>query len=449
MLKIIRFLFIPVFLSIPALSIGSNIYYDSSGSNLKELLNKKGSKIVLRNVHSFVDTIRVAENCEINFAGGRISGPIIFNNTKLSGDVNLKGSTISGKIKNRVFNASWLCYRDGEHDDSGNINSIIGVCNNVFFPKGTYRLIAEFKPQNFIDNKLLGSIMSHIGISANNISLKGEDGTVFYTKEKLGILCVYSQPYKIEESVKNISISNIGFVTENDGSTFLQWTHAIKLLGVNSITISNCIINDFWGDAICLSHYGDTPKTGERTRNQNVKIINNEIVGANHFNNRNGISVISGKNVLIKGNRIINVSQDKMPGGIDVEPNNSAYTIENIRIENNTLDSIHGGGGAINVVVRRNASAKKIIISNNNISNSRRGVRVWIDTKETTENLQITNNNIDRNTIPYMFVGEGSSKQWIIQGNCFERPCKQEIPGDISVKNIVIKNQKKKKRSSG
>ena len=32
-----------------------------------------------------------------------------------------------------------------------------------------------------------------------------------------------------------------------------------------------------------------------------------------------------------------------MPGAIDVEPNNSAYTIENIRIVGNTIKGSRGG----------------------------------------------------------------------------------------------------------
>lgn len=56
--------------------------------------------------------------------------------------------------------------------------------------------------------------------------------------------------------------------------------HTIKLIGVNGMIIKDCRFDDFWGDAICLSHYGDNPKTGERSRNQNIKLLSNSIIGS-------------------------------------------------------------------------------------------------------------------------------------------------------------------------
>lgn len=422
----------------------SIIVYDQPGDDLAMLLSHKNSKVILRYSHKTEETINVAENCDLCFVGGSLLGNIIFDNTRLSGDVNLRGANIKGSLKNRVFNALWLCYGDGIHDDAESINSIIKICDNVYFPRGTYRLISEFKPEGNLDKKYYGSVKSHIGINRNDITLVGDSGTIFYTDKQSSILCVYSMPYNIEHSTRNISIKNIEFVTKNDGSVFLQWTHAIKIIGVNGLDISNCTISDFWGDAIGLSHYGDNPETGERTRNQNVRICNNVIIGGESYNNRNAISVINGKNVLIKNNSIKNVSQDKMPGGIDIEPNNSAYTIDNIRVENNRLENIKGGGGAIGVVIKRDASAKDIYILNNVILNSRRGIRVWIETNETTDNIQIKNNETDERTPPYLFLGEGSTGKLIIKDNVFNRPSNQDFPGLIKAKVLRVKNNKKK-----
>jgi hypothetical protein len=225
--------------------------------------------------------------------------------------------------------------------------------------------------------------------------------------------------------------------------------HTIKLIGVNGITINNCTFNDFWGDAICLSHYGDTPETGERTRNQNIKILNNTIIGGDHHNNRNGISVINGKNVLIKGNVIKNTSRKDMPGGIDVEPNNCAYTIENIRIENNVFEEIRGSGGAISVVTFNNGPAHNISIVNNRIFNSNNGILLYVKTKGTTDGFLVKGNYVDRNTNPYRFTGSGASKDWTISGNTFDCPCKQNIPGQITVNNLTVKKNKKKVCSYG
>ena len=264
------------------------------------------------------------------------------------------------------------------------------------------------------------------------------------TEQPLGTICIFSQPKQIENSVSNIVIKKIDFEVHNDGTNFHEFLHTIKTIGVNGLLIEGCSFHDFWGDAICLSHYGDSPTTGERTRNQNVKILSNYIEGGSHYSNRNGISVVGGQNVLIKGNVIKNTSRKDMPGGIDVEPNNSAYTIDNIRIEDNKLDGIKGGGGAISVVSPQGGPAHKIYIVNNTVKDSNTGIFIYLKSEDVTDTYVIEKNKVDSNTRPYRFEGEGKSQNWIIRGNVFERPCKQGIPGSIQVSNLILKDNKKK-----
>ena len=418
--------------------------YDSVDGQLHQLFSVKGRMVIIRYHHTFEDTLFVAENCEISFRGGSLKGPIVFNNTKLCGDVNIVGSSISGRIRNKIFNASWLCYKDGRNDDAVNINSILKVCPKIYFPSGEYRLVSEFIPEVDLKGEhYIKSVRAHIGIHRDNVELQGENGTVFSTNERLSILCVYSLPYNINGSVKNITIKNIELKTVNDGSVFREWTHAIKIIGVNGIKIEGCTITDFWGDAICLDHYGDTPLTGERTRNQEVFIHNNIIIGGPHHNNRNGISVINGKDVQIKKNTIKNTSRKDMPGGIDVEPNNSAYTIDNILIEDNTIDSIKGIA-AIALFLPEGSQAHKLTIKNNRVYNSTLGIRICIVTDRTSDNITIVGNITDENTEPYIFDGTGISSNWIVSGNTFNRPTNRRIPGTIKVDNITIDNNKKK-----
>ncbi len=422
----------------------AKVVYDNVNDDIHALISQKNTKYVLRYFHEFKDSLYIPRGCELRFNGGSLRGPIIFNKTKLSGSVNLFGSTISGSVSNNMFNASWLCYRNGINDDASLINQIISVCHTVYFPKGVYNLISKYHPADVNGENYIKAIHSHIGINKNEVTLRGEDGTIFLTEQPLGVITVYSRPYDIEDNVKNVKIEKISFKVKNNGVDFHEPIYVIEIIGVNGLTIDRCYFDDFWGDAICLSHYSDTPKTGERTRNQNVRILNNIIIGGNHHNNRNGISVINGKNVLIKGNTIKNTSRKDMPGGIDVEPNNSAYTIENIRIENNILESIQGSVGAIAIVSYSDGPAHNISIIGNRINNSRTGIHVYIKTNNTTDNFVIKNNTISDVARPIVFTGNGKSKDWIISGNTFERPCLQEIPGDIRVDNLVVKNNKKK-----
>lgn len=427
----------------------SKTLYDTSNTNILDFFQESGVKYVISCNHSFGDTLRIAEDCELSFKGGSLSGVIVMQNTKLSGAVNLKGSTLLGSVKNKVFDASWLCYMDGVTDDAANINNMIDVCGKVFFPKGSYRLISSYSPMGAVDEKYHSAIQAHIGIYKSKVQLIGEEGAELITDRPLGTICVFSRPNQIENSIKNIKIEELTFTVCNDGKKFHEFMHVIKIIGVNGLTIKNCQFNDFWGDAICLSHYGDTPSTGERTRNQNVRIINNHIEGGPHFNNRNGISIINGSHVLIQNNVIKNTSRKDMPGGIDIEPNNSAYTIDDIRILNNVLGNIRGGSGAIGVCVFDGGPAYNIRIERNKISRSQKGIQLYIMTENTTGNITIKNNTVAIDTYPYNFVGGGKSKNWVITGNSFDRPVKQSIPGDISVDNLTVRNNKKKQKLSG
>lgn len=424
--------------------MNARVYHDTINGSLDSLFIYNNAKYVIRYNHTFEDTIIIPNNSEIKFEGGSLSGPICFNDSYLTGNVNLKGSNISGKLKNKVFEATWICAADGVSDDAPVINKLITICDCIHFSRGKYRLKSIFNPSPEIPQELYSELYAHIGINRNGVRLLGEDGAEFISDEPCGTIFIYTAPNKIEKSCSDIVISGLKFSVNNDGNIFHEFMHTIKLMGSNGVIIKNNVFNDFWGDAIGLSHYGDNPQTGERTRNQNVKIINNTIIGGHHHNNRNGISIINGKNVLIKGNTIKNTSRKDMPGGIDVEPNNSAYTCEKIRIEHNTLEDINGGNGAISVVVFKDAPAHRISIINNRIINSRQGLFIYVMSKNTSDNFVIKGNYIDDKTKPYHFMGDGHSVNWVISNNTFDYPCLQSMPGDIKVDNLVIKNNKKK-----
>lgn len=442
MTRIILLLFLSI---IPQCMSAMRVEHDTADADMRILFMAGKAKYVISYNHTFSDTISIPYGSIIMFDGGSLKGPIIFNQTSLKGKVRLKGSSISGHITNKIFNASWLCAMDGITDDAPRINEMIDVCGNVFFPKGSYRLISAFNPEGKLPKELHSSVNGHIAINKSNVTLEGETGTTFVTDEPLITLSVFSQPNDIVHSISNVKIQNITFEVHNDGKNFHEFMHTIKMMGVNGITISNCMINDFWGDGICLSHYGDNPQTGERTRNQNVQILNNTIIGGNHHNNRNGISVINGKNVLIKGNIIKNTSRKDMPGAIDVEANNTAYTVENIRIENNIIEGCRGTAGGICINANGHGGpAHRILIKNNTIRRCTSGLAFVVKADGTTGEYKVIDNYVDKETLPYQFVGEGSSRNWIFSGNNFDRFIRMEIPGTIKVDNLVVKNNKKK-----
>ena len=424
--------------------IGAKNIKDNKGTNINKLFDSKNSTYIIRYEHQFTDTLFVPSGCEIDFEGGSMSGPIVFDHTKLSGDVKLQGSSLLGSLRNTSFNASWLCYKDGVNDDAANINNILEICDKVFFPKGNYRLVSMFNTKGKLPKSYEAEIRTHIGICKSNVLLVGEEGTVFISDKPICAISVFSQPYQINESIRGIKICNITFDILNDGKSFYEFAHSIRLVGVNGLFIDGCTFNRFFGDAISFSHYGDTPKTGERTRNQNVMIINNVFWGGEHHNNRNGISIVSGKNVLIKKNIFKSISRQDMPGAIDIEPNNSAYTIENIRIIGNQIEECYGKMGAIGIqFLYEGTTGKRIKILSNQIQSSTYGLGIAVVKGSETSDIIIKNNVVLADTQPYRFYWDGSSRDWNISGNKFEMKCNQNIPGAIRVKNLVINNKKK------
>lgn len=423
--------------NIPNLKEENSQYYDSPSTNLSIFFSLPKKEYHIRYNHTSLETINIPDSCVIFFEGGSIAAPIKFNNTRLSGVINLKGSNISGSVTNDVFDASWICNRDGKTDDANNINQIIAVSNNIFFPAGDYYLESTSKISADIPQVLQKQLKSHIGIHKSNLSLFGEKNTRFISSTPIVMVCVYSSPYQIDKSISNLTVDNITFIEKNDKENFHEFAHTIKLVGINNGIITNCRFEDFWGDAITLSHYGDSETTGERTRNQNIKIYNNYIRGGSH-NNRNGISVISGENISIINNTIEQVSKKSMPGAIDIEANNSAYTIDNITIAYNTIKGCIGGVGSISIVSNRyNAPAHNIIIANNTITSSTYGISFVIQSDNCVSDISVVNNTIDGNTQPFKFVGSAKTNNWIVMDNKFSFD-KSQFGGKIKISNLLV-----------
>ena len=432
-----------IFVFMSTLFAEAKTVYDKPDVSILQLFNKGKSKYIIQYVHQFRDTLRVPYGCEIQFEGGQLCGPIVFDNTTLSGNVRLQGSSIRGRVSNSSFNASWLCAMDGVSDDALCINEIINVCDNVFFPRGIYRLISVYNTKGQLPKSYESEIRTHIGINKSNVSLMGEEGTTFISDNPICIISLFSQPYSIDQSISNIQIRNIVFDALNDGESFNEFAHIIRLVGVKGLLIKGCTFNRFWGDAISFSHYGDTPVTGERTRNQDVKVINNFFWGGEHHNNRNAISIVSGQNVLIKKNVFRRISRSDMPGVIDIEPNNSAYTIDKIRIERNEIDECFGMIGAIGIqFLYEGTSGKRIKVLSNIIRRSSYGLGIAIGKGSVTSDFVIKKNIVFGDTRPYMFYRDGNSINWIISGNKFEMKSCQDIPGAIKVRNLIVNHNK-------
>lgn len=417
------------------------VIYDKPNQDISLLFNKRNTKYVIRHNHKFEKKINVPQDCEINFRGGSLSGSVDFNNTLLTGAVKFQGSKVNGRVRNKILKSEWFCYRDGRHDDAENINQMIVVCGKILFQKGNYLLKSIHKgprQQKVLDD---WQAEGHIGISKSGVCLVGEEsGVVFITPKPNVTICIYSPPYQFNKTVRDVRIENITFKALNNGKKILQLKHTIKAIGVDGLVINKCTFNDFWGDAICLHSYGDMPSTGERTRNSNVVITDNHIKGGSHYKTRNGVAVVNGVNVRIENNLIENTSGEGMPGAIDVEANNHAFTIDNITIKNNIIKNCRGTAGGICINSKGNdAPAHNIKIVGNHISGCTSGLAFVVCTENVTSNYFVSDNIIADDTPPFQFIGNGTSVNWTFKNNKFRKRTYSKIPGKIHIKGLHLK----------
>jgi len=344
-------------------------------------------------------------------------------------------------LKTDTIYADQYCHKDGVHDDAETINGLIENedVHIIYFSKGTY-LLESFHNSKYPVNKPY-----HIGINRSNLQLIGEDGAILKTKTMAGTLNIYSQPYHLENRVHDISIMGITFEVENDSTSFNPYQehcHTISTMGCFNLKIMNCKFLNFWGDAICTNHFNDNEKTGERQRNESILIINNYFDGKNH-SNRNGVSIINGRDITIEKNSFINCAHSSMPGAIDIEPNFGCFTCRDITIKDNYINHCGGCNAAISICgIRNGISLDSIYIKNNKIYNSLCGFTLVLRNSSTSKVVEFEDNYIDKNTPPFFFSGNGEATNWTVKNNKFEKSSDTKFPTKIKFTNLTEKNNK-------
>lgn len=149
------------------------------------------------------------------------------------------------------------------------------------------------------------------------------------SREKYGVLNLIN--------VDNVIINNPKLIGDRKGhlGSKGEWGMGINIRSSSNISINNPSISEMWGDGIYIGEveYKDRRryKLSDYT-SRNIKING----GVIDFNRRNGISIVSVKNLLVK-NIIIKNTEGTMPmAGIDIEPNNNGQSIEHVVLDNVT-----------------------------------------------------------------------------------------------------------------
>lgn len=114
-----------------------------------------------------------------------------------------------------------------------------------------------------------------------------------------------------------------------------EWGMGISIAGSTDVTILSPTTTNCWGDGIYIANsFGNgLPYSSD------VRVMNHYASGCR----RQGVSIISGKNVLFERPVWENIAGTLPSAGLDIEPNENTDVVENIRIINPTTRNCQFG----------------------------------------------------------------------------------------------------------
>nr|WP_297353596.1 right-handed parallel beta-helix repeat-containing protein [uncultured Caldimonas sp.] len=217
---------------------------------------------------------------------------------------------------------------DGITDDTAAFQAAIDAAGKVFVPPGVY----------LIRNLRLRDGTSLLGADKQSILKQAGDANMITAESASG-----------QAHVVDITMKHLQFVGQVATLGFREHTHLVAVNGVRRLVVEDCIFRGFRGDGIYL---GGLSTTGSTERhNVGVRITGCEFDGVNG-DNRNGVTVIDGDDVLIERNHFHDCTRHDMPGAVDIEPNHHPFhRVRNIHVRHNTFLDVGGNVGAVAVVL--------------------------------------------------------------------------------------------------
>ncbi len=175
----------------------------------------------------------------------------------------------------------------------------------------------------------------------SDLELILEEGVVVTAKK--GAYVGTSESVFTARNVQNLTLRGYGATIRMHKEDYTkppyprgEWRMGIVIRGGKNVQILGLTIRDTGGDGIYLG-------AGARKWNEDV-VIRDVVVANNH---RQGISVISAKNLLIENSIFKETSGTRPMAGIDFEPNHPDERLENIIIRNSVFIDNEGPGIAI------------------------------------------------------------------------------------------------------
>ena len=190
---------------------------------------------------------------------------------------------------------------------------------------------------------------SMIIVQADNITLSGYDATLKMRKAD------YQNPQLYQPS---------------------QFRHNIAVRGANNFTIEGLTLKDSGGDGIIVTHGLKTSKNKLPARKYSSGTIRDVVADNNH---RQGISVVSAKNLLVENSTFRNTSGTNPSTGLDIEPDYGWQKISNVQFKNTNFINNKRHGIQIALGKYRGTGVEDISISFencNSIGNGEYGVKI-------------------------------------------------------------------------
>jgi len=193
----------------------------------------------------------------------------------------------------------------------------------------------------FVPQMASSWITNQLFLTEDNQTILFEEGVV--VEALAGAFMGGNDSLLYAESVDNVRLEGYGATLRMRQSDYTQapysvaeWRMGIRLHSVTNFDVVGLTVEDTGGDGIYVRGTFSVPDAlSEDVTIQDVT-INNAY--------RNGISVISAKNLLIDNVVIVNTSGTAPQVGIDIEPNDPGDTIENVTIQNSIIQSNLGNG---------------------------------------------------------------------------------------------------------
>ena len=177
---------------------------------------------------------------------------------------------------------------------------------------------------------------------------------------------------------------------------FSEWRHAISIRGATNIKISDLTLKSSGGDGIYVARGSHLPYS------RNITVDN--VISEDHY--RQGISLISVEDMLIRNSKFIKTGGTAPQCGIDFEPNRPEERFVNVVIDNCEFSKNASAGIMFHISgLKENSTPVSITIRNSKINSNQCGVIVT--TKEVTGEIRFENCLIeDNHGIPFLLNGQ-------------------------------------------